>query len=256
MIRREIGADGICMLSFDRPESGANIFDAATMNNLREHLDAIEKDNSMHGRDRRLREEIDFHRWCGFADAPASRRKPARCALSLPKARRSSIGSLRSKFRRWPRFTARAPVAATRSHWPAIIAWPRDDPATRIGLPETTLGPCARLGRRDPAAALDRSEAAAEVILKGKLYAADEALSWDWWMKLVRATTARTRAQRNLRAGKRRNRRRAGRDDRSSQELGLQNNAEMRRRTRLRNHQQGRASSIEESLADGAGCDR
>ena len=29
MIRREIGDDGICVLTFDRPGSGANIFDAA-----------------------------------------------------------------------------------------------------------------------------------------------------------------------------------------------------------------------------------
>ncbi len=49
MIRREIGADGICILTFDRPESGANIFDAATMDNLREHVDAIEKDASIKG---------------------------------------------------------------------------------------------------------------------------------------------------------------------------------------------------------------
>jgi 3-hydroxyacyl-CoA dehydrogenase/enoyl-CoA hydratase/3-hydroxybutyryl-CoA epimerase len=49
MIRREIGADGICILTFDRPESGANIFDAATMDNLREHVDAIERDASIKG---------------------------------------------------------------------------------------------------------------------------------------------------------------------------------------------------------------
>ena len=49
MIRREIGADGICVLTFDRPESGANIFDAATMENLREHVDALEKDGSLKG---------------------------------------------------------------------------------------------------------------------------------------------------------------------------------------------------------------
>jgi hypothetical protein len=31
MIRREIGDDHICVLTFDRPDSGANIFDAATL---------------------------------------------------------------------------------------------------------------------------------------------------------------------------------------------------------------------------------
>ena len=34
MIRREVDDDGICLLTFDRPESGANIFDAATMADL------------------------------------------------------------------------------------------------------------------------------------------------------------------------------------------------------------------------------
>src|SRR2546430_10292422 len=49
MIRRETGEDGICLLIFDRPESGANIFDAPTMADLREQLDAIEKDGSIKG---------------------------------------------------------------------------------------------------------------------------------------------------------------------------------------------------------------
>jgi enoyl-CoA hydratase/carnithine racemase len=44
IIRREVGDDGVCILSFDRPDSGANIFDGPTMASLREHLDAIEND--------------------------------------------------------------------------------------------------------------------------------------------------------------------------------------------------------------------
>src|SRR6476469_4525353 len=49
MIRRETGEDGICILTFDRPESGANIFDAATMRNLAEHVAAIEADPAIKG---------------------------------------------------------------------------------------------------------------------------------------------------------------------------------------------------------------
>jgi len=49
MIRRETGDDHICVLTFDRPESGANIFDAATLDELNEHLDAVEKDASLGG---------------------------------------------------------------------------------------------------------------------------------------------------------------------------------------------------------------
>src|ERR1041385_418215 len=49
MIRREIGDDRICTLTFDRPDSGANIFDAATLDELNEHLDFVESDTSLRG---------------------------------------------------------------------------------------------------------------------------------------------------------------------------------------------------------------
>src|SRR6266478_5252169 len=49
MIRREIGDDHVCVLTFDRPESGANIFDAATLDELNEHLDFVENDSSLRG---------------------------------------------------------------------------------------------------------------------------------------------------------------------------------------------------------------
>src|SRR5689334_23297813 len=49
MIQRQIGDDHIGLLTFDRPESGANIFDGATLDELNEHLDFIENDSSLRG---------------------------------------------------------------------------------------------------------------------------------------------------------------------------------------------------------------
>ena len=49
MIQREIGDDRVCLLTFNRPESGANIFDAATLNELNDHVDLIESDASLRG---------------------------------------------------------------------------------------------------------------------------------------------------------------------------------------------------------------
>ena len=40
-LRREVTADGICILTFDRPGSAANIFDRATLNELNEHLNFV-----------------------------------------------------------------------------------------------------------------------------------------------------------------------------------------------------------------------
>src|SRR5207302_1651097 len=90
MIRREIGDDRVCLLTFDRPESGANIFYEVTLAN-------------------------DWR------------------------------------------------VAS-------------DDPATRIGLPETTLGLIPAWGGSTRLPRLIGEDNAAEVILKGKLYSASEAL--------------------------------------------------------------------------------
>jgi 3-hydroxyacyl-CoA dehydrogenase/enoyl-CoA hydratase/3-hydroxybutyryl-CoA epimerase len=41
LIRSEITEDQICILTFDRPDSAANIFDRATLEELHRHIDAI-----------------------------------------------------------------------------------------------------------------------------------------------------------------------------------------------------------------------
>src|SRR2546426_9559479 len=48
-IRRDVTDDQICVLTFDRPDSSANIFDQATLVELHQHLDAIEKDSQIRG---------------------------------------------------------------------------------------------------------------------------------------------------------------------------------------------------------------
>src|SRR5438477_6078861 len=48
-IRRDVTEDKICVLTFDRPDSSANIFDRTTLVELHGHLDAIEKDSGLRG---------------------------------------------------------------------------------------------------------------------------------------------------------------------------------------------------------------
>ena len=48
-IQRIITEDNLCVLTFDRPESPANIFDRATLLELNEHLDVIAGDSSLKG---------------------------------------------------------------------------------------------------------------------------------------------------------------------------------------------------------------
>ena len=49
LIRRETGDDGVCLLTFDRPDSGANIFDVGALQELSAHLDFIEKESALKG---------------------------------------------------------------------------------------------------------------------------------------------------------------------------------------------------------------
>src|SRR6184192_715773 len=173
-IRREID-DSICVLTFDRPASGANIFDAAALSDLDQQLDFIEGEDSLEG------------------VVILSAKKSIFIAGADLKTllHQAQTGEMRAFIAEGQRIFNR--LAALKIPTCAAIHgacagggyeitltcdWrvASDDPATRIGLPETTLGlipawgGCTRLPR------LIGAEKAAEVILNGKLYSAQEAL--------------------------------------------------------------------------------
>jgi 3-hydroxyacyl-CoA dehydrogenase/enoyl-CoA hydratase/3-hydroxybutyryl-CoA epimerase len=202
MIRREIGDDRICLLTFDRPESGANIFDSATLDELNEHLDFIENDASLRG------------------VIIASAKKSIFIAGADLKTllQQAQTGDLRAFITEGQRILNRLAeleiptVAAIHGAcagggYEVTLACDyrvaSDDPVTRIGLPETTLGlipawgGCTRLPR------LIGAEKAAEVILKGKLYSAQEASK----LRLIDEVAPRDQlldlARKKLREGKR-----------------------------------------------------
>jgi 3-hydroxyacyl-CoA dehydrogenase/enoyl-CoA hydratase/3-hydroxybutyryl-CoA epimerase len=175
MIQREIGDDRVCVLTFDRPESGANIFDAATMSELGEHVDAIERDNSLRG----------------LIITSAKRSIFIAGADLKTLLKQAQTGELRDFIAEGQRVFKR--IAALKI--PSVAAihgacagggyeitlacdWrvASDDPATRIGLPETTLGLIPAWGGSTRLPRLIGEDNAAEVILKGKLYSASEAL--------------------------------------------------------------------------------
>jgi 3-hydroxyacyl-CoA dehydrogenase/enoyl-CoA hydratase/3-hydroxybutyryl-CoA epimerase len=175
MIRREIGADGICILTFDRPESGANIFDAATMDNLREHVDAIEPDASVKGVIVTSAKKSIF---IAGADLKTLLRQAQTGEL------RQFIAEGQKVFNRFaalkvPSMAAIHGACAGGGYEIALACDYRvasDDPATKIGLPETTLGLVPAWGGATRLPRLIGPAAAGEVILKGKLHGAAEAL--------------------------------------------------------------------------------
>lgn len=202
MIRRETGDDHICVLTFDRPDSGANIFDAATLDLLNEHVDVIEKDASLRGLIIASAKKSIF---VAGADL--------KTLLQGAKAgeMRGFIERGQQVFNRLadlkiPTVAAIHGASAGGGYEVALACDYRvasDDPATRIGLPETTLGlipawgGCTRLPR------LMGAQKAAEVILKGKLHSAQEALKVGLVDEIAPRDQLLNRAREKLRAGKR-----------------------------------------------------
>jgi len=202
MIRRETGDDHICVLTFDRPDSGANIFDAATLDELSEHLDAVEKDASLRG--------------LIIASAKKSIFVAGADLKTLLEA--AKTGEMRGFIERGQQVFNRLAdlkiptvadihgASAGGGYEVALACDYRvasDDPATRIGLPETSLGllpawgGCTRLPR------LIGVAKAAEVILKGKLYSSQEALKIGLVDEIAPSDQLLDRARKKLRAGKR-----------------------------------------------------
>jgi 3-hydroxyacyl-CoA dehydrogenase/enoyl-CoA hydratase/3-hydroxybutyryl-CoA epimerase len=202
MIQREIGDDGICVLTFDRPESGANIFDAATMQNLSEHLDAIEKDSTIKGV---LVTSAKKSIFIAGADLKTLLRQAQTGELRAFIAKGQQVFN-RLAALKVPTVAAIHGACAGGGYEITLACDYRiasDDPATKIGLPETTLGLVPAWGGSTRLPRLIGADKAAEVILKGKLYGAEEALKLGLVDEVVSKEQVLDAARKRLQAGKR-----------------------------------------------------
>ena len=221
MIRRETGDDHICVLTFDRPDSGANIFDAATLDELNEHLDAVEKDASLRGLIITSAKKSIFVAGADLKTLlQAAKTGEMRGFIEPGQQVFNRLANLKI-----PTVAAIHGASAGGGYEVALACDYRvasDAPATRIGLPETGLGllpawgGCTRLPR------LIGAEKAAEVILKGKLYSAQEALKIGLVDEIAPPDQLLDRAREKLRGGKRKMEERSmvgssRRDDRTPQ---------------------------------------
>jgi 3-hydroxyacyl-CoA dehydrogenase/enoyl-CoA hydratase/3-hydroxybutyryl-CoA epimerase len=202
MIRRDIGDNKVCVLTFDRPESGANIFDAATLDELKEHLDSIEKDGSLRGLIIASAKKSIF---IAGADLKTlwQQAKSGEMREFIAKGQRIFDRLADLKIPTVAAIHGASAGGGYEVTLPCDYRIASDDPATRIGLPETTLGlipawgGCTRLPR------LIGAEKAAEVILKGKLYSAQEALKLGLVDGIAPRDQLIDRAMKKLRDGKR-----------------------------------------------------
>jgi 3-hydroxyacyl-CoA dehydrogenase/enoyl-CoA hydratase/3-hydroxybutyryl-CoA epimerase len=202
MIRREIGDDHVCVLTFDRPESGANIFDAATLDELNEHLDFVENESSLRGLIITSAKKSIF---VAGADLKTLLKLAQTGDLRAFIAEGQRILNRLAELR-IPTVAAIHGACAGGGYEVTLACDYRvasDDPSTRIGLPETTLGlipawgGCTRLPR------LIGADKAADLILKGKLYSAQEALKLGLVDEVVPRDQLVDVARKKLRDGKR-----------------------------------------------------
>ena len=217
LIRRETGEDHICVLTFDRPDSGANIFDATTLDEFNEHLDSIEKDDSLRGLIITSAKKSIFVAGADLKTLlEAAKTGEMRGFIERGQQVFNRLADLKI-----PTVAAIHGASAGGGYEVALACDYRvasDDPATRIGLPETNLGllpawgGCTRLPR------LIGAEKAAEVILKGKLYSAQEALKVGLVEEIAPRDQLLDLAREKLHAGKRKLEGRTSADS-ASQEL-------------------------------------
>ena len=152
LIRREIGDDHVCLLTFDRPESGANIFDAATLGELNEQIDFVENDASLRGLVITSAKKSIF---IAGADLKTllQQAQAGDMRVFIAEGQRVLNRIVALKI---PTVAAIHGACAGGGYEVTLACDHRiatDDPATRIGLPETTLGlipawgGCTRLPR-------------------------------------------------------------------------------------------------------------
>ena len=202
LIRRETGDDHICVLTFDRPDSGANIFDSATLDELNENLDSIEKDDSLRGLIITSAKKSIFVAGADLKTLlQAAKTGEMRGFIERGQQAFNRLADLKI-----PTVAAIHGASAGGGYEVALACDYRvasDDPATRIGLPETSLGllpawgGCTRLPR------LIGTEKSGEVILKGKLYSAQEALKVGLVDDIAPREQLLDRARKKLTNGKR-----------------------------------------------------
>src|SRR6266478_5794900 len=176
-IRRHLTDKQICVLTFDRPDSSANIFDMATLTELNEHLDAIESDSQIRGLVLASAKKsifiagADLHSLSQRADAEA-----LRSLVELGQSAFNRIAGLRI-----PTVAAIHGACAGGGYEICLacnyrIASP--DRATKIGLPETQLGILPAWGGTTRLPRLIGLPKALDIILNGKMVAAKPALKF------------------------------------------------------------------------------
>lgn len=201
-IRKQVRDDGICILTFDRPGSSANIFDRRALTELGEELDAIANDSRIKGLVLTSAKRSIF---IAGADIKAMSENASpediRKLVELGQDVMNRLAGLQIPT------AAAIHGAAVGGGYELCLACDyrvaSTDKATKIGLPETQLGLLPAWGGSTRLPRLIGLPKALEIILAGKTVAAKPALKRGMVDELVPKEYVIEAAVRKLRAGKR-----------------------------------------------------
>ena len=174
-IQREVSDTGIAILTFDRPDSTANIFDQQTLDELDEHLGFLESEKSLKGLIIRTAKSKIF---IAGADLNTFTQNISaeRMAVAIERGQKSfdRIASLP-----YPTVAAIHGVALGGGFEITLACDYRiasSDSATKVGLPETNLGILPAWGGSTRLPKLIGLPNALEAIMNGRQYPAEQAL--------------------------------------------------------------------------------
>jgi 3-hydroxyacyl-CoA dehydrogenase/enoyl-CoA hydratase/3-hydroxybutyryl-CoA epimerase len=200
-IRRAIRNDDICVLTFDRPGSSANIFDRATLVDLREHLLAIASQSRLNGLILTSAKPSIFIAGADLKSMSEASSDGIRELIELGQSVMNCLADLSI-----PTVAAIHGAAVGGGYEVSLACDYRiasTDRATKIGLPEIQLGllpgwgGCTRLPR------LIGLPKALDIILAGKTVAAKRALNYGMVDAIVPPEYLIEQASKILRRGKR-----------------------------------------------------
>jgi 3-hydroxyacyl-CoA dehydrogenase/enoyl-CoA hydratase/3-hydroxybutyryl-CoA epimerase len=170
-LRREILQDGIALLTFDRPQSTANIFDQPTFNELQSQLDFLEAEKALQGLIIQSAKPKIFIAGADLKGFTADR-SAERIAFLIEQGQKTF-----ERISRLPFVTVAAiHGAALGGGFEIALACDyrvaSSDTATKIGLPETQLGILPAWGGSTRLPRLIGLQKAIEAILSGRQYPA------------------------------------------------------------------------------------
>src|SRR5271170_2922490 len=201
MIRLTVRDDGICILTFDRPNSSANVFDLRTLDELAGELDFIERQTKIKG--------IIL-----ISSKPSIFIAGLDLNLLRENATPAEVRALIERGQAVMNRVAALPMPTVAAiHGAAVgggceiclacdyrVASP--DRATKIGLPETKIGLLPAWGGSTRLPRLIGLPKALEIILGGKTVAAKQALKLGMIDEIVPAENLAAAAAKKIRAGK------------------------------------------------------